>query len=133
MKSEMIKILVISASAMVLQSCSYGAYVNETFTPLTEAVPTCEKQPEQVELYFDGEKTDFDYVKIGLIQIEGAINTQQAELIERFKKLAKSKCANAIIGIKKVYKTREQGLIGIDEKPEAYTSEVFYGIAVNKS
>lgn len=115
---------------MVLQSCCYGASVNEIFTPLTEAVPVSEKQ---VELYFDGKKTAFDYVKSGLIQIEGGINTQQAEWIERFKKLAKSKCANAIIGIKKVYKTREKGLLGIDEKPEAYTSEVFYGIAVNKS
>lgn len=118
---------------LTLQSCSYGTYTNETFTPLTETIPVCEKQPETVELYFDGEKTDFEYVKIGLIQIEGAKDTSQLELINKFKKLAQSKCADAIMGIKKMYKTREKGLLFLDDKPEEYSSEVFYGIAIHKS
>lgn len=133
MMRRYMKPILLVVTTVTLQSCSYGTYAKETFTPLTETIPVCEKQPDIVELYFDGEKTDFDYVKIGLVQIEGAKDTPQLELINKFKKLAQSKCADAIIGIKKMYKTRESGLLFIDEKPEEYSSEVFYGIAIRKS
>ncbi|MEO4006611.1 hypothetical protein [Flavobacterium sp. CAU 1735] len=132
MKLRLIKIFTIVSGSLLLHSCSYGTHIHETFTPLTETIEACATPPEQVDLFFEGEKIDFDYVKIGLIQVEGAIDTSQEELIIKLKKGAQSKCADAIIGIKKVYQTREKGLLFTDVKPEAYSSEVFYGVAVRK-
>jgi hypothetical protein len=124
------KFFVIINGSLLLHSCSYGTYVGETFTPLTETIEVCTTPPEQVGLFFEGEK--IDYVKIGLIQVEGTMDTPQKELITKLKKGAQSKCADAIIGIKKVYQTREKGLLFTDVKPEVYSSEVFYGVAVRK-
>lgn len=132
MKLRLMNFFVIISGSLLLHSCSYGTYVGETFTPLTETIEACTTPPEQVDLFFEGEKIDFDYVKIGLIQVEGAIDTSQKELIIKLKKGAQSKCADAIIGIKKVYQTREKGLLLTDVKPEVYSSEVFYGVAVRK-
>ncbi len=132
MKLRLISIFTIASGALLLQSCSYGTYVGETFTPLTETIEACTTPPEQVDLFFEGEKIDFDYVKIGLIQVEGAKDTPQSELITKLKKGAQKRCADAIIGIKKVYQTREEGLLFTDVKPTAYSSEVFYGVAVRK-
>jgi len=132
MKLRFMKFFVIINGSLLLHSCSYGTYVGETFTPLTETIEVCTTPPEQVGLFFEGEKIDFDYVKIGLIQVEGTMDTPQKELITKLKKGAQSKCADAIIGIKKVYQTREKGLLFTDVKPEVYSSEVFYGVAVRK-
>ncbi len=75
MKLKLIKVFAIVSGSLLLHSCSYGTYVHETFTPLTETIEVCSTPPEQVDLFFEGEKIDFDYVKIGLIQVEGAKDT----------------------------------------------------------
>ncbi|OJV70582.1 MAG: hypothetical protein BGO42_08375 [Flavobacterium sp. 40-81] len=132
MKKKSLAVLALAVSTLMLHSCSYGTYTKETFTPLMDSAPVCEKLPETVALYFEGEKTDFDYIKIGLIQVEGAKDTPQEKLLAEFKALAKRNCANTIIHIKKLYKTRTQGWILSDDKPEEYEAEVFHGIAVSK-
>lgn len=113
-----------------LNSCAIGYSVDKTFTPLSTI--NCETTPENVTLFFEGEKVDFEYEKIGLIEIQGEYSSTEAELIEEVKKMAKSKCCDIVINLKKSYIDRDKKLLFTDVPDKKYTSIVYNGIAVRK-
>lgn len=125
-----IKISLTAIAIILFNSCSVGLEVSKTFTPLTTL--NCDTIPSKVELYFEGEKIDFEYEKIGLIEIQGNYSSKDSELIEEVKKLASSKCCNAVINLKKNYVDRDKKLLFTDVPDEKYTSMVYNGIAIRK-
>ncbi|BCY28271.1 hypothetical protein [Flavobacterium okayamense] len=125
------KIIVPIIIALILSnSCSVGYEVSKTFTPLRTL--NCDTISTKIDLYFDGEKIDFEYEKIGLIEIQGNYSSKDAELIEEVKKIASSKCCDAVINLKKSYIDRDEKLLFTDVPDKKYTSIVFNGIAVRK-
>lgn len=124
-------ILSLLISTLFLNSCAIGYSVDKTFTPLSTV--NCETTPENVTLFFEGEKVDFEYEKIGLIEIQGEYSSTDAELIEEVKKMAKSKCCDIVINLKKSYVDRDKKLLFTDVPDEKYTSIVYNGIAVRKN
>lgn len=58
---------ILSISYIILlvffNSCAIGYSVEKNFTPLTTT--SCDTIPQNIELFFEGEKINFDYEKIG--------------------------------------------------------------------
>jgi len=117
-----------------LTSCGFGYSIDEKFTPLnpSQTQVVCATLPENVELFFEGEKYNFEYEKQGMIEVQGDRYAKDAELIEKLKKLAKSKCCDAVINLKKNYIDRESGFIFSNEPTEKYSAISYFGIAVKK-
>ncbi len=115
-----------------LNSC-IGYSTSNVFTELKQSsVVNCETLPENVEIYFDSETIPFSYEKIGLIEVQGDEYPNEKEILKKLKNLAKSKCCDAIIGIKKNYISRESGLLFSNEPTREYKTISFNGIAVKK-
>ncbi|SEP56568.1 hypothetical protein [Flavobacterium urocaniciphilum] len=115
-----------------LDSC-YGLSANEIFTNLNDSKEiNCQTLPENVELVFESETIPFNYEKIGLIEVQGNQYSNEKEIILKLKNLAKSKCCDAIIGVKKNYLTRESGVMFEKDPPTVYSTISFNGIAVRK-
>lgn len=104
---------------------------NATGTSLN-STEDCTKSDMVVSLYFESEPINFEYEKIGLIEVQGNEYANNEELLDKLKKLSKSKCCDAIIGIKKNYVIRESGLLFTDESLEKYSAISFSGIAIKK-
>ncbi len=117
-----------------LNSCGFGYSIGEKFTPLnpSQTPTTCATLPKNVDLFFEGEKIDFEYEKQGLIEVQGDRYANDAELLEKLKKMAKSKCCNAIINLKKNYIDRESGFVFSNEPTEKYSAISYFGIAIIK-
>jgi hypothetical protein len=130
---------IITATALIflfltLQSCGYGHSVAQNFTPLDTNNKTinCETQIENVELVFDGEKVNFEYDKVGLIEVQGESFSNDKEVMEKIKALAKTNCCDAIINLKRDRTNRESGLLFTTEYDHKYSAITFHGIAVRK-
>ncbi|MFT3687380.1 MAG: hypothetical protein QM783_21070 [Phycisphaerales bacterium] len=102
MKKTLIIITSLFALAL-LQSCGYGYSIEKNFTPLDTTVKTinCETQPQNVELVFEGEKVNFEYEKVGLIEVQGDWASNDKEVMEKITALAKTNCCDAIINLKR--------------------------------
>lgn len=129
-----INLIGLSIFALVIQSCGYGHSVVQNFTPLDATAKTinCETPPQNVELVFEGEKVNFEYEKIGVIEIEGESFSTDKEVMEKIVKLAKTKCCDAIINLKRDRTNRESGLLFTTEYDRKYSAITFHGIAVRK-
>ena len=57
----------------------------------------CEGENEKVNLYFEGEKIDFEYTTLGLVEVKGYENTRNETIIERLKDEACLQWANTVI------------------------------------
>jgi hypothetical protein len=125
---------VLSILALIAQSCSFGYDVNQRFTPLDPAVTTinCEVQPENVELVFEGEKVNFEYEKVGMIEVEGEWSSTDQQIMDKIKALAKTKCCDAIINLKRDRTDRQSGLLFKPEYDHNYSAITYHGIAVKK-
>lgn len=130
---QLINPIAILALAFAFQSCGFGYSVHQRFTPLDKtAAVNCDVVPGNVELLFEGEKFDFEYEKVGLVEVQGEKSSNDAELLEKIKMLAKSKCCDVIINLKKTYTDRERGIIFSDEPDQKYSAITYHGIAVKK-
>lgn len=123
-----------SVVALVVQSCGYGHSVVQNFTPLDTTAKTinCETPPQNIELVFDGEKVNFEYDKVGLIEVQGESFSNDKEVLEKIKALAKTNCCDAIINLKRDRTNRESGLLFTTEYDHNYSAITFHGIAVRK-
>ena len=132
--NKTIKIATVSILAVLLQSCSFGYDIQQKFTPLdTTAEPiVCETPPADVDLIFEGEKLDFEYEKIGVIEIQGEQNSNDKEMLEKVKQMSRSKCCDAIINLKRTYTNRTSGLLFKNEYDHDYSAITYHGIAVRK-
>lgn len=130
---KIIKPTAFLAIAFALQSCGFGYSVHQSFTPLDKTTAiNCDVVPGNVELLFEGEKFDFEYEKVGVVEVQGEKTSNDAELLEKIKILAKNKCCDVIINLRKTYTDRERGIIFSDEPDEKYSAITYYGIAVRK-
>ena len=129
-----IRLVTLSVLALIAQSCGYGHSVVQNFTPLDTNLKTikCETQPENVELVFEGEKVNFEYDKVGLIEVQGESFSNDKEVLEKIKALAKTNCCDDIINIKRDRTNRESGLLLTTEYDHSYSAITFHGIAVRK-
>jgi hypothetical protein len=83
---------------LLFSSCAVDSYhvnsVSLTSTP-------CPSPVKGVYVFFEGEKIDFDYERVSLLEAEGSsVNTTEKGLIS-FKNAARDHCANVIINLKK--------------------------------
>jgi hypothetical protein len=131
---EKIKKASVLLFVLSLTSCGFGYSIDEKFTPLnaSQTPLACSTLPENVELFFEGEKYNFEYEKQGMIEVQGDRYAKDAELIEKLKKLAQSKCCDAVINLKKNYINRESGFVFSNEPTEKYSAISYFGIAVKK-
>jgi hypothetical protein len=126
------RVVVLIGLSVVLTSC-LGYHSKEIFTPLKEDFKAdCTTQPPEVQLLFEGEPVDFIYEKVGLIEVQAEYTGKELDQLKKLTALAKSKCCDAVIGIKKGYVTREMGLVFTTEPNQSYEAVSFTGIAVKK-
>lgn len=118
----------------LLQSCGYGHSVVKNFTPMDATVKTitCETPPENVQLVFESEKVNFEYEKIGIIEVEGERYSTDKEMLEKITLLAKTNCCDAIINLKRDRTDRQSGLLFTSEYDHNYSAITYHGIAVRK-
>lgn len=131
---KIVVILTVSVFAAIVQSCGYGHSIAQNFTPLDTTAKTinCEKKPENIELVFEGEKVNFEYDKVGLIEVQGESFSNDKEILEKIKLLAKNNCCDAIINLKRDRTNRQSGLLFTTEYDRNYSAITFHGIAVRK-
>jgi len=127
------RLFIVLLVAVSLNSC-IGYNPKEIFTPFNANYKAdCAVPPADVELVFEGELPNFKYEKVGLIEIQAEYIGKEVDQLNSLKKLAKSKCCNAVIGVKKGYVTRDMGLVFTNDKNETYQAVSFSGIAVKKN
>lgn len=127
---NLVYLILASTFTLLLQSCAvtYGDETNSRIMKFENT--TCGDKPDRVYLFFEGEKVDFEYQKIGLIEVEGNDNAYDDKLINHLKYQAWQNCADAIIGIETDYKSRESGQLFDRSNARQYSSKVMSGIAV---
>lgn len=134
-----IKRCVFLVAPILFTSC-YGYYSAVKFVDLTDKKTAltlteqeaCLKSDVDVKMYFEGEPINFEYERIGLIEVNGSSSANDKEVLDELKKEAKKKCCDAVIGIRNSKVEVGQGLLFItDEKDEyKYQSITYSGIAV---
>lgn len=127
--------------SVCLTSC-YGYYSSGQFIDLREnkqpltrlEVDNCLKSNTEVKLYFEGESINFEYERIGLVEVKGNSVSNDQDIITELKKEAKGVCCDAVIGIKKGYVQRKEGIYFVtDVKDETeYSAIVYSGVAVKR-
>lgn len=118
------------ASSFFLTSClvTYGDYNTSQITNLSTV--RCDSLPANVHLFFEGETINFDYEQVGFIEATGKKYASDQEVLNHLRYEAWQNCADGIVGIKKVYRGREQGTLFNDASEETYEAPVFTGLAV---
>lgn len=119
---------------LTIESCSFGYDVQQNFTPLDPTVKTitCETQTENVELVFESEKVNFEYEKVGVIEIMGESSSKDEDMLGKIKQMAKSKCCDAIINLKRDRSDRQSGVLFDPKYNHNYSAITYHGIAVRK-
>lgn len=77
----------------------YSQFNTTKFTKLT--TDSCINKTEEVYLFFEGEKIDFEYKKIGFIEVKPWFSDEDFQT--KFKNVAYQNCSNVVINIKKDY------------------------------
>lgn len=137
-----VEIMVVAASTrfvlfffILLAGCMYG---NEISTSATMVSSTKYPPSSVVEVFFDDNGVhDYGmYSQLAFIEVKGEKWSAMSQLLEEMKKKAASIGADAVIGIKQHYITRERGEIlaeilnPSDNKPENYSTIALTGIAI---
>ena len=78
----------------------------------------------------ENEKIDFEYERIGLIDVQGGEFVDLTEVMNELKHRGWQNCANAIINVSQSNTIRESGTAFVDETQELYSSKVMTGMAV---
>jgi hypothetical protein len=142
--NKTIKIILLLFSFNLLTSCFVGMASNSHFTYFNQqqkiefeknqlTASTKKIAPSETDavlVYIEGEKLDFEFEKIGLIEVQGGQNSYEEDLMVDIKKLTLERHCDAIINFKKNYTDRESGILFSNEPLKKYTSKTFSGIAV---
>lgn len=99
--------------------------INKTLKP-----EILKQQIDSVLIFVEGEKLNFEFEKVGLIEIQGAQNSYDEDLILDLKKETIRRDCDAIINFQKNYTDREAGILFSKEPLRKYTSKTYGGIAV---
>lgn len=87
----------------------------------------CEKKPDYIHLYFQGEKVDFEYEKIGMIEVVSGRSESNDKMLDYLKYRAWLHCADAVINVRHDYKSTTSS-----SGDDITTTEekIFFGLAV---
>lgn len=123
-------LFILTAISILVQGCvSYGESIKSDFASLRD-VP-CQVKSNEMFLFMENEPLDFEYEKIGIIEIQGAEYSKLTEVMDELKYQAWSNCANGIINVSQSNTFRESGSAFVDGTERTYSSKVFTGIAVS--
>lgn len=83
----------------ILLSCMPRSYSNLVkYTPINNY--TCVDRATNVFLFFEGEKTDFEYTKLGIVEVNECYDSKM--VFDLMKQESYDMCGNAVINIKKI-------------------------------
>ncbi len=139
-----LKISLILLFINLFAACYVGMTPNTNFTYLdeqkklqfdknqfvTSKIKIPKEKIDSILIFVEGEKLDFEYQKIGLIEIDGAEYSKEENLLTEIKELAARRDCNAIINFKKDFSNQESGILFSKEPLKKYTSKTLSGIAV---
>lgn len=138
MRQPKINLLFLAISMIFLNGCgTYGYRTKVEYTKLKKV--DCDEKPTNIHLFFNVENIDFDYEKIGIVEVKGKENESTENIINHLKYKAWSNCANGIININKNVSTRKRGdnlmdLIDFSEDRarnlDIYDAKFYTGVAV---
>lgn len=113
-----------------LSSCisQYGTNLTQHAVPI--ASDSCTKHPANVFLFYEAEPINFAYSRRCLVEVVGSEYSSDEELLNRLKYQAYLNCANAIIGLKSSYVSRETGFYNDPKTKRSYMAKVYNGLAV---
>ncbi len=102
--------------------------------PISEYTPIAQKPCNELDsslyLFFEGEKLDFNYTKIGYVEVVGSKYDTDFELLNHLKYKAFSNCANGLINIETGYKQREERLTDDNNNKVFYDAKYYKALAV---
>lgn len=114
--------------AFILAGCvSYGENTRSSLVSFNEI--QCEQKSSNLYLFVEGENIDFEYEKIGLIEVQSGQFATSEEAFDELKYQVWNNCANGIINIEQSSTLRETGTTFVDNE-EMYSSYVVTGVAV---
>lgn len=115
--------------AFILAGCvSYGENTRSSLVSFNEI--ECDNKSSTLYLFVEGESIDFEYEKIGLIEVKSGQFASSDEAFDELKYQAWKNCANGIINIEQSSTLRETGTTFVDNE-EVYSSYVLTGVAVH--
>lgn len=114
------------------QSCSvtYGDRTNSSFTKIETQKP-CKEKASHVYLFYEGEAIDFNYKKLGEVEVKGGDFASNREVMDYLKLKAWSNCANGLIHIQSGYIKRTKRNIDHPELDRDYNAKYYKALAVN--
>lgn len=124
------KIFALIMSALSVGCGSYGDHTRSDFSPLTE-VEECDEKPEVIYLFTENENIDFNYTKVGLIEVQGGQFISLTEVMDELQYKAWNYCANGIMNISHSNALRETGTLWVENSERLYSSRVLTAVAVN--
>jgi hypothetical protein len=121
--------IVLAVNLFCLTACytPNGTRTARQFSKISDT--PCEERSQNVQLFFEGENIDFQYVKLGFVEASGVKNSTSETVLDHLRYEAWKNCADGIISVKRAVKEREMGYTPGD-KNEIYSSTLFTGIAV---
>jgi hypothetical protein len=122
--------LIFAFQFVFLSSCfvTYGDNIQKSYTLIKVDSTQLFKKP--VLLYFDNEEINYQYIKLGYVEVKGAENSNNQELLEHLKYEAWRNGANAIININDNFSSRQSGTYLNKESKINYDSHIFKGVAI---
>jgi hypothetical protein len=124
----------VACSLLVFAACSTSDYINVS-TNFTETNKMPSKaQQKQVVVFLEGEKADFKYTSIGMVEAVGIKNATNDDMLAELKYEAWQHGANAILNVKTSVGTKEEKTIGEalrGEQGRVFPIKTFTGIAVH--
>jgi len=109
---------------------TYGDNISRSYATLQPNTLPATPPNRGVPLFYEGEKVDFHYDKMGWVTVEGAQGNSQRELQDHLKFEAYKNGANALVLVKSSYKTRESGTLFSKTPPQKYDALVLTGLAI---
>jgi len=123
MKQRIYSLLFLGIQYLYLTACS-TIYTSEfaSYTPISTI--NCTEKANKIHLFFQGETTNFEYEKVGLLELRDSY-LYSSEGYDILKYTAWKKCANGIINL------REEYISVYNNVTETYESIKYYkGIAI---
>jgi len=126
---KMLKIFLLLSSGCILNSCFLnGSSIESSFTALT--AQEYEINTQEVDLYFEGTLPVRDYIQIGFVEAAGGKDASNDLLIAHLQYRAHQQGADAVMNIKKTFKTKTAFSSDEPEKYDKYSLPVFMGTAI---
>ena len=112
---------------------SVGNHNSVEYTPLNNI--RYQSRVQSVLVFYEGAQPKEAYVQLGLIEVQGKRMATTSDLLQNLKYKALAVGADAVVNVKKSYKTRKSGhlqntFIDNNSERQTYESIVMQGLAV---